>query len=1034
MLKKFTTSHYGRPWIVRHSLWFICLILCSVGLNAQNLKISGKIVSDEEGSPPVIGVNVFVKGSTIGTITDVDGVYEVDGVPQNSTLVFSFIGFMTQEINVGSQTNIDVVLAADVAALDEVVVIGYGEQRKETLTGSVSSVKGVELVKSPTANVTSSLAGRLPGLIVNQRSGQPGADDPNLLIRGNGTFDSNTGDGINPASPLIIIDGVPRSFMGRLNPSDIESISVLKDASAAIYGARAANGVILITTKKGALGKPEFNVSMNQSFSAPTKIVDVMDAATYAQVFNEAEWYRAGRPATYTPFYSADAIKKYADGSDPVLYPNTDWVGEMLRPHSVQQRINMSVAGGTQAAKYFLSFGYMNQDGNFRNTPVDYNQYNFRLTTDINVSKHLTIGANISAILNKTTNSAVNNNTTDFTNIILANPTLVARYPNGLIAPGRLGENPLLVDQRGLTSNSDSPIYSTLTATYQIPGVEGLKLTGSYNYDLNNRFEKRFVKPYFYNEYNVNTQNYDRKQGTGSSTTELWDTYNRWTTRLANARINYNKLIGDDHNIGAMLGVERQQNDNIWAQAYRRNFVSSAIDQINVGSTAPEDKNNGGSTSASAYNNYFGRFNYSFKGRYLAEVLFRYDGSQIFPNEKRYGFFPAMSAGWLVSEESFMQGVDFVDFLKLRGSFGQIGNDRVAPYQYLQSFSFGQNYVFGSGDVPGIFPNTLPNPNITWEVSEKLDLGVEATMLKGLLGVNFTLWNQNRSNILAKKNVSISNVLGFSAIPDENIGEVKSHGFELELSHNRTVGEFRYRIGGSTSFARSKIIFMDEVPQDEEVKSQTGRPVGAGLFYQADGVFNTKEELESSPRLANAQLGDTKIVDLNGDGMINAADQFRFNYTATPEIVFGLNFDLSYKSFDLNMFFQGQTNAYNYDGGFASLGNSNFDNASVYRSEDRWSVDNPNGSLPRAADNAPSNNTMWLFDATFARLKNMEIGYSLPASLSGKAGLSQTRIYLSGSNLLTWAKEIKWADPEMNGGFLYYPQQRVLNIGANVKF
>lgn len=1015
------------PLVYLRIFFLMLLGLSLTGLKAQSLQISGTVLSDEEGNPPIIGANVFVKGTTNGVATDIDGNYTISNVEKGATLVFTYIGFKNQEIVVENSKVLDVTLVTDVTAIDEIIVIGYGESRKETLTGSVVSVKGAELVKNPSANLTSSLAGRLPGLIVNQRSGQPGADDPNLLIRGVGTFSGGNG-------PLIIVDGVPRSLMGRLNPDDIESISVLKDASAAIYGARAANGVILITTKSGSKGKPEFNVSMNQSFSSPTKILDVLDAATYAQVFNEAEWYRAGRPANFTSFYTADAIQKFQDGSDPVLYPNTDWVGEMLKPFSVQQRVNLSAQGGNDAARYFLSFGYMNQDGNFYNTPVDYNQYNFRVKLDVNLTKNLTLGANVSAILNNRGNSAVNSNNVDFTNILLANPTLVARYPNGLIAPGRLGENPLLMDQRGYTKINDAPLYSSFTATYTVPGVEGLKLTGSYNYDLSNQFEKRFVTPYFFHEYNVNTQTYDRKRGTGSSTTELWNTYNKWTTRLANVRVNYDKLIAEKHKVGFMAGIERQQNDNIWAQAYRKNFVSTAIDQINVGSNAPEDKNNGGSTSASAYNNYFGRLNYSFNGKYLAEFLFRYDGSQIFPEGSRYGFFPGVSAGWLVSEESFMNNVGFVDFLKLRGSYGQIGNDRVAAYQYLQSFSFGQNYVFGNGDVPGIFANTLPNPNITWEVAEKLDLGIQSTLFNGLLGVDLTLWNQKRSNILAKRNVSISNVLGFSAIPDENIGKTSSKGFEIELNHRRTIGKVSYGISGNTSFARSRIDFMDEVPQDEEIKNQTGRPIGAGLFYEADGIFNTQEELESYPHLSNAQVGDTKIVDLNGDGMINAADQFRFNYTSTPEVVFGLNLDLAYQGFDVTMFFQGQTNAYNYDGGFASLGNSNFDNASVYRAEDRWTVDNPNGTKPRAGDNAPSNNTMWLFDATFARLKNMEVGYSLPSSLLGRTGLSQARIYVSGSNLLTWAKEIKWVDPEVNGGFLYYPQQRVLNLGANIKF
>jgi TonB-linked SusC/RagA family outer membrane protein len=1008
-------------------------------VQSANLKISGK-VNDESGQA-LPGVNVVEKGTTNGTTTDADGAFSMNVRDENAVLVFSFIGYVSQEVRVTNQTNISISLATDVTTLTEVVVVGYGEQKKETLTGSVASIAGKEITKSPAANVTSSLAGRVPGLFVNQRSGEPGRDDPSIFIRGNATFAGDPNATANRNAPLIIVDGVPRSLMSRLNPEDIESISVLKDASAAIYGARAANGVILITTKKGTKGKAVFDVSYNQAFQRPTKILEVLDAPTFAKVFNEAAWYRAGRPATFTPFYSDEAIQKFSDGSDPVLYPNTNWVDEMLKPYSVQQRLNLSAMGGTETARYFLSFGSTYQDGNFRNNPSSYKQYNVRVKVDVNLTKNLTLGANISAILNDRTYSSLtvdpNNgnstNATEFTNILHANPTLVGRYPNGLIGPGRLGENPMLLDQRGTAHIDDAPLYSTFTASYKVPFVEGLKLEGSYNYDLSNQFEKIFRKPYYFHEYNVSTGEYEKRQGTGAATTELWDTYRRWTTSLYNFRVNYDKTFAK-HHVGVMIGTEQQKNKNSWSQAYRKNFVSTSIDQIDVGSNAPEDKNSRGSAGVSGYNNYFGRLNYDFEGKYLAEFLFRYDGSQIFPKESRYGFFPGVSAGWRISEENFMQSIDAIDHLKVRASYGQIGNDRVGAYQYLQAFSFGDNYVFGSANVPGIFPNALPNPNITWEVSKKTDIGIDGSLWNQLLGFDFTLFKENRSNILTRRNVSISNVFGFSGLPDENIGEVENHGFELILSHKNTIREITYQISANTAFARNKIVFMDEVPQDQPYKNQTGHPIGAGLFYKADGIFNTQEELDSYPHLANAQLGDTKLLDLNNDGTINGADQFRFDYTARPEVVFGLNLDLQYKKFDLSIFFQGQTNAYNFDDRSSVLGTSAFDNASVYRATDRWSVENPNGTKPRADSSTPNNNTMWLFDATFVRLKTIELGYSLPPQLISKIGLSNLRLYASGFNVLTWAKEIKWTDPEINGNALYYPQQRVLNLGVNVKF
>jgi len=990
----------------------------------QAIDMTGKVTDSSGNELP--GVSVVIKGTAIGTITDSNGIFSIPNVPSGSTLVFSFVGMRSVEVAVGNQSNINVVMEEDAIGLEEVVAVGYGTQKKETLTGSIVNVEGEELKKSPNSNVSASLQGRLPGLVASQRSGEPGRDDPDILIRGSGTFGNN--------SPLVIIDGVPRDQMSRLNPDDIESVTVLKDASAAIYGARAANGVILITTKTGNIGKPVFNLSYNSAFSHPTKVPDVLDAATFAEVNNEGYWYRQGRPETgFTPFYSDDAIQKYRDGSDPVLYPNTNWSDEVLKPHSLQQRLSLQATGGTEAVRYLLSFASLDQDGHYRNNPTKYKQYNMRVKVDVNLNDNLTIGANINAIINKKHYASVDTET-NFYNIVRANPTIVARYPNGLIGPGRLGENPLLLDQRGFDKYDDTPLFSTFTATYKVPFVKGLKIDASYNYDLRNQFEKKFNLPYSYYEYNVNTGAYDKVQATKTSTAELTDTYSKWTTKMFNYRITYEKTLGD-HQFAVMVGQEQQENSYSYAMAYRKNFVSSAIDQINVGSSASEDKDNGGSASASAYNNYFGRLNYNYKSKYLAEFLFRYDGSQIFPKGERYGFFPGFSLGWRVSEENFMkENVPSVNNLKLRFSHGQIGNDRVGQYQYLQSYSFGNNYVFGSSDAAAIYANTMPNPDITWEVSKKTDFGIDASFWDNLLGVEFTLWKEKRSNILAARNLSIPKILGFSDLPDENIGKVDNHGYELILRHRNTVGELIYRVEGNVSFARSKIVFMDETPQSEEYQNKTGLPIGAELYYKADGIFNTQEELDAYPHATGTQLGDIKILDLNDDGLIDSNDQYRFDKTATPEVVFGLTLGLDYKNFDLTMFFQGQTNAYNYDGTFSGLGSSAFDNAFIERAQDRWTVENPNGSMPRADAYSPGSTTFFLYDATFVRLKNLELGYTLPKSLGAKIGLDDIRLYANGLNLLTWAKEIKWSDPELNGSSLYYPQLRVINLGVNVKF
>lgn len=1017
----------------RASVLSAALLLYSlVAADAQQVGSISGMVTDQNGQP-LAGVQVVVQGSDLGSLSGNNGRYQIAAVPAGEVVVAArALGYVTAQQTVsvaaGAPTTADFMLQIAAINLEEIVAVGYGTQRRETLTGSIATVSGEEIAVSPSPNVTSSLAGRLPGLVVNQRTGEPGRENLNILVRGTGTFRDN--------SPLVIVDGVERSLLERLNPDDIESITVLKDASAAIYGARAANGVILVTTRRGDAGRPTFHASVSQAYSRPTKIPEMLDAATFAQVFNEAEWYRQGRPATSTPFYSDEAIQRYRNGSDPVLYPNTDWVGEVMKPYAVQRRANIQASGGSEAVRYLLSFSTLDQPGNFRNQPTDYRQYNIRTRVDAELTRDLSVSANLSGILNQRTYPSVGTEI-NFINILQANPTLAARYPNGLIAPGRLGENPLLLNDRGATTIEDTPLYSTFTASYDVPFVDGLTLDASYNYDLSNQFEKNFITPYFFHEYNPNTGEYDRRQGTGSATVEVRDTYRKWTTSLYNLRATYARRFAEDHFVSLMLGTEQQRNSFKYGMGYRKQFVSPAIPQLNAGSTDPENKDNSGSASRSAYNNYLGRLNYDFRSKYLLEFLFRYDGSQIFPAENRYGFFPGFSAGWRISEEPFFRDrFAFVDELKLRGSYGELGNDRVGQYQYLQAFSFGGNFVFGGSDAPGIFANTMPNPDITWEVSRKTDLGLEAMLWQGLLGVDFTYWQEQRSNILAQPNLSVSRIFGFPGLPDQNIGEVKNRGFELTLSHRGGFGaDWSYGLSGNVAFARSEIVFMDEVPQAEPYQSQTGMPVGAGLFYKADGIFRTQEELDSYPHGAGAEVGDIRVVDLNGDGVIDSRDMFRVNHSNTPEYVGGVTADLRYRNLDMQLFFQGQTNALVYDGTASALGGSDFANATIHRARDRWSVDNPNGSMPRAGAWQPGATTFFLHDATFLRLKTAEIGYTLPASLTSQLGtLDSARFYVSGFNLLTWAKELKWADPELAGDFTRYPPLRTINVGLNVSF
>ena len=1031
-----------RPQRRAHALRFLLIlsaaILSITGFAQSPITVTGRVITADSA---VSGATVQVKGGKDAVQTGPDGRFSINA-PKGAKLVITHIGFSPEEVT-ASGSSLVIQLKQSVQQGSEVIVVGYGVQKKATLTGSVAQVSGAEIAVSPSPNVGASMAGKLPGLIVNQQNGEPGRDDPNILIRGVSTIPNPDPNAPVNSGPLIIIDGVERSLITRLDPADIESISVLKDASAAIYGARAANGVILVTTKAGKKGKTVFDFNYNYGIQNVTKIPKMLDAPTYAQVYNEGLFYREGRPANFTPFYSDSAIQKFRNGSDPVNYPNTDWVKAVLKSSHVQ-KVGIQASGGSDAVRYLLSFGSTTQDGDFRHVPDKYQQYNMRLKLDADVAPNLTVGANISGIFSDATYSSVtgqtdlggpNGTAVTFIDILQANPTLVAVCPNGDIAPGRLAENPLLLDQEGFAKISNSSIYSTFTGTYKAPFLKGLRVDISYNYDFANQFEKVWQIPAYYYSYNINTGNYDKLLQ--NRVIQDNDIYNKWTTQLTNARLTYDRVFAGKHHVLALVGAEQQYNTNSFTNAGRKNFVSSAVPQLNVGSTAAADQSVSGSASAGAYNNFFGRLNYDFASKYLLEFSFRDNGSQIFPVGTRYGFFPGGSAGWVLSEEKFMHSIPAITYLKIRASHGELGNDRVYPYQYLQSYSFGNNYVFGSSDVSGIHPNTVPNANITWEVSKKTDFGLVATLWNGLLGIDATYFLEHRSKILVQPNLSVSNIYGYPSLPSENIGRVNNHGYELILTHRQTFTNWSYSISGNITYARSRIIYMDEVPQAEPWQNATGHSIGSQLYYKTIGIFKDQADLTKNANQAGSgsQVGDQKFANLSGGNQITANDQVRIDYTAIPMETFGLTTILRYKSWDLNLFFYGQTKAYNYDQVYANLGNSDFSNAMVARANNRWTVSNPNGSLPRSGEWTPGNTTLYLKDATFIRLKTAEIGYSLPHTLIARTRtFNDVRFYVSGFNVLTWAKAIKYADPEISGNSTAYPPQRIINFGCTVKF
>lgn len=987
----------------------------------QQRAISGKVTDTR--NQPLPGVTVVVKGTTQGTVTNADGEYTLSNIPANTTLQFSFVGMKTTEVVVGSQTSISVAMEEETIGIDEVVAIGYGTQKRVNLTGAVATANGEELTQSPSVSLSNSFAGRLPGIIATNRSGEPGNDVAGLLIRGKSTLGST--------SPLIVIDGVwGRSGYDQIDPRDIESVSVLKDASAAIYGAQAANGVILITTKRGKTGKPTINYTYNQGITQPTRLPELADAASYAELYNDLLNAQGQNDK-----FSAEEIQKFRDGSDPLNYPNTDWIDATLKNFSTQSQHNLSLRGGNEMVKYYLSGNYSNQESMFKHGITNYNTFGIRSNIDANVTENIKISVDLS--VQQQDKMYPNAGTGTIMNSMWRNyPFLVDRYSNGLPGTGiERGENPVVMatDATGYRKTKVNRYQSTVSFDIKIPQVKGLGIDGFFAYDKTHNYYKNFSKPWYVYMYNQSTSTYDEKLGGSVTNPQLTEQYtysSRWT---ANAKIKYERRF-DEHSINSFIAMEQTENNSNYFSAFRKNYLSDAIDQLYAG-----DENNqeaDGSASESARRNYFGRVSYGFQDKYLLDFNFRYDGSSNFPEDKRWGFFPGVSVGWRISEEKFLGNLtDKINNLKLRASYGKMGNDDIDPFQYLATYSFTSGYFLGAdqNSVKGILQGVTPNPYITWEVAKTLNLGLDGEFWDGLFGVNLDVFKTERSNILTKRNASIPVYTGL-VLPSENIGVVENKGFELALSHKNTIDQLKYEVSGNIGFARNKIVDIDEAENAQTWQMQTGHVMGTSLYYQATGIYRTQEEIDATPHPSGTRIGDLIYKDVNDDKKIDSKDMVRMDRTNTPEIVYGLNLSLGYKQFDMGILFQGQARAWQY----IYLQSGLQGNTLKDLIENRYTEDNPNSKYPNltsyTSEVSGYQSTFWLKDASFLRLKNLEIGYNLPSSLLNKVHIEALRFYVSGYNLLTFDK-LKWFDPEGNSTTAaFYPQNRIFNIGLNLTF
>lgn len=991
-------------------------------------QVSGTIRNESGESMP--GVNVVEKGTTNGTVSDADGRYALSVSAEDATVVFSFIGYTTIEVAVNGRTFIDVTLAEDIQRLDEVVVVGFGTAKKATLTGSVSTVSGNDIKISPATNFTNTLAGRLPGLVTVNTSGEPGDDNPTIRIRGSNTLGDN--------SPLVVIDGITGRDMTGLDPAEIESVSVLKDASAAIFGARAANGVILITTKRGKIGRPEVNVNYNYGLSMPTVIPEMADAATYATMLNEINYY-----AGLAPVYTAEEIQKYRDGSDPWLYPNTDWFAAVFKPSTPQSKGDISISGGSESMKYFVSTGFRSQDAIYRNSSAKYSQVNFRTNIDGKINEHISLSLDISG-RQEQRNFADN----PFSYLInRSKPMFIAYYPGNKPAAGyQAGQSPVILasDLLGYDRRKTYYFLSNAKLLVTVPWVKGLSFTSNISFDkeiYNGKFWRQPYTLYSWDRMTFDSNGDPVVVGALDgpyATPELRQNFSDGQNVTLNALVNYDITLANKHNIRVLAAAERITGEAMDLMAFRRGFVSTAVDQMFAG--GDPDKNNGGSASQHARLDYFGRINYEYLQKYLVEFVWRYDGSYIFPEEGRFGFFPGVSAGWRISEEDFWKNsLPFINSFKIRGSWGQTGNDRIPEYQYLSSYGFGTQPLILNGNLEVKTLNELrvANPNVTWEVANQSNVGFDAQILNGKIDISAEYFYNHRTNILTYRNASVPASTGL-ILPRENIGEVVNRGFEVQLGYHSNFGQFNFGITANGALAKNKIKFWDESPGVPEYQRSTGKPMNAGLYYIALGVFKDQEAVDSYPHWPNARPGDIIFKDVNGDGEINGLDLVRHTKTDLPTFTGGVSINLSYKSFYSSILFQGAAGAvrsYTLESGFQ--GNFLADDANG-----RWTEENHTSAKPRTWNTGGEywtsglgggtwgiNNTYWLKNNDYLRLKNLQVGYNIPRALCSKVNVSNISLYFSGLNLLTFTP-LKSFDPETVGNV--YPLSKVYNFGINV--
>ncbi|MDP3002738.1 MAG: TonB-dependent receptor [Bacteroidales bacterium] len=1006
----------------------------------QQIRVTGT-VTDASTGEVMPGVNIQVKGTAIGAISDGSGKFSISTTDRNATLVFSFVGYTDQEIPLAGRIVIDVALKASITGLDEVVVVGYGTQKRANVVGAVTSISGASIASIPASSVTNAISGRLPGSVIIQDTGEPGDLDPRILVRGRSTM----GTSRSSTAPLVVVDGIIGRNMEDIDPVDIESLSVLKDASAAIYGAQAANGVILITTKRGKEGLPRLNYQFYQGFLTPTIVPQTTNAAQYATMLSE---YQVAESKSRT--YSDADIALFESHADPWEHPDSDWYGDLIKNWTTSFKHTLSLDGGFKGMTYYFSAGLRGDESFYKQSSTTYKQYNIRSKLDLPVTDWLKISYDFGMIQNNNTypRNSAGSIVGQATRLL---PTQWSFWPTGEPGPDiEYGDNPVVTStfETGKDEQKTYQMQNTFKVSVSPSFIKGLTLNGQFNYDVNNFYRKRFFQPwllYFpvWSSAVRNSQGYITSMDLtptprGLSSPENRENYERTIRRTINIDAQYAKTFGD-HSISLFGGFEQYTRDNNDFEAYRKYYISTLIQTIDAGGLT--EATNAGELSVYARKSYIGRATYGYKGKYLAEVLIRADGSLKFPLESRWGYFPGLLLGWRASEEDFWKNnIPFVNFFKLRVSYGKMGMDPGSSFQYINKFALTTGPTFGTGSAieTVTYPSSVANPVITWETQTTKNIGFDSKFLNDLLHLNVEVFKNIREDILAPRDASVPGFTGLS-LPNENIATVDNKGFELDAGIHKSVSsDFRIDLTGNISWNRNEVVFMDEPERNVAWQVRTGHPFGATLIYDCIGVFADQAAVDAYPHMAGAEPGDLIFADTDGNGSISSDDQILIDGTDAPEIFYGSSLDVSWKDFSLSVLIQGQGKYLRLN--YADNRRGEAGNYFMWNFENRWTPSNTITDVPRAYNRG---DYYWNFDTrrstyyydnmAYCRLKNLVLTYTIPSQLYKRFGISRASVYFAGNNLaLIWAAQ-KNFDPEI-GAPMVYPAMKTFAIGANVTF